>query len=933
VCKRRIQLQHGFCKFSENAVPNAKPLCSQLTLEIENLCITKVAAMATSDALWECIPFGRRTFQFRADSFKMLSRICCLVEWYMRRPHRAFPTKLFLLVECDDDDVIIAVKRDANVCDDLLDALTKQYKQLYPDLSGDEFDGKLYARAVQARNGVWPVEAGHAQLRRMLMRKVQTHQMDVKDLSTYWVARQLDGGQRFFDPTSADRKNSSKTRRVKKTLKKPLRGRVSSRDKRRPNRFNAFNRAMTLRSVGLPNASIVSRAYHQALAGEAFIDVLEKADEMHAIAIADWDRRNRKHRFRFGLPSQEVSRRQVIASRMAVAQRLRALPPEDRALQLANVASRSSDSDYLRAARMQRMVQHGCDVKAKADLLKVQAQFAKDAGKQRLEKLEGSGMLPKGLFRPVPSSDLVHVFEIRPIRPPDAAMMCAKIYANKSADSVNAVIDENWDRAHTRVAGNPTLQAALKRASGGPSESECYRAGFCVCKGDGVLLLSLRNSFFIRMKAIFRPKTAFRALLVGSCIVARVSGTRDDDDQNVDSLWLHIGFLLQNPYRPVYHQLAEVANPGEALGNHRQYLRPLWEILEDFRAMHLIAVRGVTWSVDWYQLESSELVVGRICPDLISVVRLKPGVEPTQFWPRHRAKRVSAAGAKCAKGASASPCSGADSGAVVASSTGEPLAPLPGSAGDDGDLVEAAAGVDHFDDEGEESGGLEGAAALVDVVWDDFFQHVGFDGDGGDLDAPVDAAGSDGLSGPSGAPSTTSVGGVGAAGLPGGSGSGEGGGHDGGPPAPPDPPPPPEPPAKRLRGMGPPRVVIGADCRLEVRGGVISYYSSKNTFEAKCNNPAHGSCVLSRKGSSASSSSTASIKGGRPLGILMAWLSVNDCATKEEHWQRENLYRPLLERQFERYEAMCMPGGLELAAFERDKLPGEDSEPEDLTGY
>jgi hypothetical protein len=65
----------------------------------------------------------------------------------------------------------------------------------------------------------------------------------------------------------------------------------------------------------------------------------------------------------------------------------------------------------------------------------------------------------------------------------------------------------------------------------------------------------------------------------------------------------------------------------------------------------------------------------------------------------------------------------------------------------------------------------------------------------------------------------------------------------------------------------------------------------------------------------------------------MAWLSVNDCATKEEHWQRENLYRPLLERQFERYEAMCMPGGLELAAFERDKLPGEDSEPEDLTGY
>ena len=117
--------------------------------------------------------------------------------------------------------------------------------------------------------------------------------------------------------------------------------------------------------------------------------------------------------------------------------------------------------------------------------------------------------------------------------------------------------------------------------------------------------------------------------------------------------------------------------------------------------------------------------------------------------------------------------------------------------------------------------------------------------------------------------------------------------------------------------------------------GKISFYDSKNTFEAICRNPKHGKCVLSRTRNAAKSKDPNAVpKGGRPLGFLGAWLLQAHCETKAEHWSYANL-RPSREaRGGARNFIKKAHNGMDLLSKERpQKTELEDSEPETLEGY
>lgn len=126
----------------------------------------------------------------------------------------------------------------------------------------------------------------------------------------------------------------------------------------------------------------------------------------------------------------------------------------------------------------------------------------------------------------------------------------------------------------------------------------------------------------------------------------------------------------------------------------------------------------------------------------------------------------------------------------------------------------------------------------------------------------------------------------------------------------------------------------GAIVTMHVIGGSISYYPSKNSFEAVCDNRDHGRCVLTRTRRGKPNPAGGAPLGGRPVGFLAAWLGAGPGApSKAEHWAQSALDRPLAERQRLRSDMATMGSGRTLLDNERPAEEGEPAEPEDLRPY
>ena len=133
--------------------------------------------------------------------------------------------------------------------------------------------------------------------------------------------------------------------------------------------------------------------------------------------------------------------------------------------------------------------------------------------------------------------------------------------------------------------------------------------------------------------------------------------------------------------------------------------------------------------------------------------------------------------------------------------------------------------------------------------------------------------------------------------------------------------------ASSSQGVG--RVLQGHDGKLAVDGGTISFYPSKNVFEAHCNNPLQGTCVLTRSGFGPATTARRRAKGaGRPLGLLSSWLAAGvACGSKAEHWQEEHTKPDYEIRLVSRLVLESLPGAGELLSHERPLEDEEDEEP------
>eukprot|EP00971_Amphidinium_carterae_P333415 6468159-Amphidinium_carterae.8 len=139
---------------------------------------------------------------------------------------------------------------------------------------------------------------------------------------------------------------------------------------------------------------------------------------------------------------------------------------------------------------------------------------------------------------------------------------------------------------------------------------------------------------------------------------------------------------------------------------------------------------------------------------------------------------------------------------------------------------------------------------------------------------------------------------------------------------------------RRGRGTGQRGVVSKADCTYFCDGGRISYYTSKDCFEAFCDRSSHGTtCTLTRTRKGRMRQGVETSIAGRPLGLLLAWLQRGaNCHCKEEHKCPSVLAGCTYEmRASARAEMMQSSVGRELSSYERGKHEEETDEPLELT--
>lgn len=141
---------------------------------------------------WDIVPRQCYTLKFRCLCFRMLSRVGCMIEHYLREPHRQFPVRMFVLVDTNNPSLASDIRNEAAACPLLLDDFTQAMLKEHPSWHSCDFMVKLRMIALKARADITPIECRHASIRRILEgRSVQTHRLSLVDLGAEWVLQQI----------------------------------------------------------------------------------------------------------------------------------------------------------------------------------------------------------------------------------------------------------------------------------------------------------------------------------------------------------------------------------------------------------------------------------------------------------------------------------------------------------------------------------------------------------------------------------------------------------------------------------------------------------------------------------------------------------------------------------------------------------------------
>jgi hypothetical protein len=442
---------------------------------------------------------------------------------------------------------------------------------------------------------------------------------------------------------------------------------------------------------------------------------------------------------------------------------------------------------------------------------------------------------------------------------------------------------------------------------------KCWQAGFCICKGRGLKLLTCHQRLQNLLKSQFNEtKHEKRLLFEGFVVVEIITAPLDSDlamdialfDSGGSSRFYQIGLHYASPIRSTFSSLARCTDFSPQLGGI--LLRSSFEVVKVsvadldehppfgswWQAVAQCDLRQRVFVQCWQLAESERPLNRNFCPGVIEVVRL--GGVSSCIWKGSAHEKIRRRPAKRRRGALEDLDDVSDGS---------------GGSGDEG-TSNSSAGTSSSGGRGSDEGGDNDPldAALLEAA-------DASNSDGEDGVSPVGSS-LDGLSDEyRSVHSDELCSGLSEIGSEPDSGSERGRGHARRAPHDAD------HPAERRAQDG----LSVFDGIVEASNDCLKYNVANDNFYIKCCNPAHDRCILTR-----SAHGGRRVAQGRPIGALAAWVikafefdtaasHKRDC--RPSHAERLRARRDLLQ------------GGQEALARlffekERPKHDDEGSEPE-----
>ena len=888
------------------------PMTVAATMAHEEQLVKRLRYIGENETMWQQVPNASRTVAFRCTSFRMSSRCGCACEWHFNRLHRLPPFPLFLKLT-DTPNAIHIAQQAAWECKDINDSITSELLKDFPNLTGEECDARLEHIAQNTLTNTSANEILNGRLRKEAVSKVNTHKVSVPDLGAMWLIRESKDDK----PVTMDRLTHEGSGQVASNMSKPRpyrKKRVRHLKVLKPSLARMFFRVVSAGKKGVTRPSAVWSLYRQLREESPGDERLQEAQRM-----LEAERLSLQRAAAAGIqlePKQKPSKLrralQVKLRRANVTQIIDRCADDQRPLAIAD-SIRGAKGNHSDAKTMARICQQELSKRRKLIVSEddsAMQQYSDSVGKGLVEELAQTGLVPSSGLVSVPSTGAVQTFWYNEETEIKQTGQVASSLAKAQTSGVSKQIKEAFIEAHQPERTDAKMIAGVGRLTKIP---ECMKAGMCVCKPSTRHRLHFRNSVYSVLKSHFRPGTPNRSMLSDGYIIVKLTG-QDNVTDDETCCYGHIGFALLSPYRMSFQSLVVQPDPGElAPRPGRLYFGASYNYSYDFKFFEELKKDNVSWAISFFSLESTEEVVEHLKPSPVPALPLFGG-KAYPIW-SGKGRQTSDASkvdleevskamdriVECHEAGQAGSGDAAASSVDVGELEGEVDAIEPGT-DDKGDSVEPseldkliaeARDEDIANDDDESVGGVDAAGDA-----DDLLQDISSGlADGGNDDGEVPA-------GPSGS-----------------AGEGASSSSTDAPPLP--------PPAAPLPKMGEAsRTSTGALATVELEGGYIGYYQ-KGVFEAVCRK--HNSCVVSRTVSAKQDKSLGRPKGGRPLGVMAAWLSKHsECASKEDHWQYHNFLCGHDERMLHRLDLQGTAAGRRLLSFERPQSAVEPSpEPDD----
>lgn len=307
----------------------------------------------------------------------------------------------------------------------------------------------------------------------------------------------------------------------------------------------------------------------------------------HGVAATEVGRRAKgglKHSS-FGITPRLAIKSCQKAAQQALWHRTAHLMPAERALALADqgapgVAPAAAVAASVSTARSHQRMDGMIKAKQREDDAKALAHYHATKGSESVHKLlEALPFLTADMVVSIPLGQ-IPCFDIQPYGNQKAVQGCAWACAASKRSNVGPCLEEGWAEDHKTVMHSscPAVEADA------PLSTPCRDAGICICSGEGLELYRFRNAILKNMKLTFK-NTSKRALLAEGFIVAHFVNMGAAAGQGhpmadagiggpaLEDLWLHVGMQYFSPYRPTFHRMLQVEDPGLDDGTSWTYLK------------------------------------------------------------------------------------------------------------------------------------------------------------------------------------------------------------------------------------------------------------------------------------------------------------------------------------------------------------------------